>query len=142
MLWALSLLLVLASREQRQLQRWTRVPVRLRVGSTARTFGPQLPVHWGVVSAWDQVRQVGRGNGGFLGLKHAPRLEEQRKLATSRPLCPGVLFPFVIFTVYAMLPLDMRDAITAGVTPHSCTYWSEGCIFGLSPTSGRRCCHR
>lgn len=25
-------------------------------------------------------------------------------------------FLFVIFTVYAMLPLDMRDAITAGVT--------------------------
>ncbi|KAM9714647.1 adenylate cyclase type 4 isoform 2-T2 [Dama dama] len=75
-----SLLLVLASREQR-LQRWTR-PLSGLVWAALLALGHSFLFTGGVVSAWDQVS----------------------------------FFLFVIFTVYAMLPLDMRDAITAGVT--------------------------
>lgn len=56
-----SLLLVLASREQR-LQRWTR-PLSGFVWAALLALGHSFLFTGGVVSAWDQVRQVGRGNG-------------------------------------------------------------------------------
>lgn len=56
-----SLLLVLASREQR-LQRWTR-PLSGLVWAALLALGHSFLFTGGVVSAWDQVRQVEQGNG-------------------------------------------------------------------------------
>lgn len=44
-------------------------------------------------------------------------------------------FLFVIFTVYAMLPLDMRDAITAGVTTSLLHLLVLGLYLGPQPDS-------
>ena len=44
-------------------------------------------------------------------------------------------FLFVIFTVYAMLPLDMRDAITAGVTSPLSHLLVLGLYLGPQPDS-------
>lgn len=56
-----SLLLVLASREQR-LQRWTG-PLSGLVWAALLALGHSFLFTGGVVSAWDQVRQVEQGNG-------------------------------------------------------------------------------
>uniref|UniRef100_A0A8C2P2J1 adenylate cyclase n=1 Tax=Capra hircus TaxID=9925 RepID=A0A8C2P2J1_CAPHI len=94
-----SLLLVLASREQR-LQRWTR-PLSGLVWAALLALGHSFLFTGGVVSAWDQVS----------------------------------FFLFVIFTVYAMLPLDMRDAITAGVTTSLLHLLVLGLYLGPQPDS-------
>uniref|UniRef100_A0A452FG29 Adenylate cyclase type 4 n=1 Tax=Capra hircus TaxID=9925 RepID=A0A452FG29_CAPHI len=94
-----SLLLVLASREQR-LQRWTR-PLSGLVWAALLALGHSFLFTGGVVSAWDQVS----------------------------------FFLFVIFTVYAMLPLDMRDAITAGVTTSFLHLLVLGLYLGPQPDS-------
>ncbi|XP_025151929.2 adenylate cyclase type 4 isoform X3 [Bubalus bubalis] len=94
-----SLLLVLASREQR-LQRWTR-PLSGLVWAALLALGHSFLFTGGVVSAWDQVS----------------------------------FFLFVIFTVYAMLPLDMRDAITAGVTSSLSHLLILGLYLGPQPDS-------
>ncbi|KAI4582915.1 hypothetical protein MJG53_008128 [Ovis ammon polii x Ovis aries] len=94
-----SLLLVLASREQR-LQRWTR-PLSGFVWAALLALGHSFLFTGGVVSAWDQVS----------------------------------FFLFVIFTVYAMLPLDMRDAITAGVTTSLLHLLVLGLYLGPQPDS-------
>ncbi|MXQ91922.1 hypothetical protein E5288_WYG019547 [Bos mutus] len=94
-----SLLLVLASREQR-LQRWTR-PLSGLVWAALLALGHSFLFTGGVVSAWDQVS----------------------------------FFLFVIFTVYAMLPLDMRDAITAGVTSSLSHLLVLGLYLGPQPDS-------
>ncbi|XP_008570523.1 PREDICTED: adenylate cyclase type 4 isoform X2 [Galeopterus variegatus] len=112
-----SLLLGLASREQR-LQRWTR-PLSGLVWAALLALGHGFLFTAGVVSAWDQVRGAKRS----VGLK----------LPAPRPQVS--FFLFVIFTVYAMLPLGMRDAAIAGLASSLSHLLVLGLYLGPQPYS-------
>ncbi|KAK2104033.1 hypothetical protein P7K49_017889 [Saguinus oedipus] len=107
-----SLLLGLASREQR-LQRWTR-PLSGLVWAALLALGHAFLFTGGVVSAWDQ--------------RHSD-------LQLPAPLPQVSYFVFVIFTVYAMLPLGMRDAAVAGLASSLSHLLVLGLYLGPQPDS-------
>lgn len=76
---------------------------------------------------------------GLPGLRRALRprgAAQQCKRATSRARLPQVsFFLFVIFTVYAMLPLGMRDAAAAGLASSLSHLLVLGLYLGPQPDS-------
>ncbi|XP_029093183.1 adenylate cyclase type 4 isoform X2 [Monodon monoceros] len=113
-------------------------PVGPRVGSAARAR-PRLPLHRGRgerLGPGEAGRAVGRG---LPGLRRALRprgAAQQCKRATSRARLPQVsFFLFVIFTVYAMLPLGMRDAAAAGLASSLSHLLVLGLYLGPQPNS-------
>lgn len=125
-----SLLLGLASREQR-LQLWTR-PLSGLVWAALLALGHGFLFTGGLVSAWDQVRGAADGT----WQKGTPTPQAAQQPAASYTLLPQVsFFLFVIFTVYAMLPLGMRDAAAAGLASSLSHLLVLGLYLGPQPDS-------
>lgn len=129
-----SLLLGLASREQ-QLQRWTR-PLSGLIWAALLALGHGFLFTGGVVSAWDQVRRITVKKRGNRDPKLGPCAVKPRPSA-SFALLQVSFFLFLIFTVYAMLPLGMRDAAVAGLTSSLSHLLVLGLYLGWQPDSQR-----
>ena len=136
-----SLLLVLASREQR-LQRWTR-PLSGLVWAALLALGHSFLFTGGVVSAWDQVSRWSRAMGIPRPQTCTQAWRSSISLQLPVPLSPRC--PFSSLSSSLCMPCCPWTCGTPSPRvspPHSHTCWSLGCILGLSPTLGRRCCHR
>jgi hypothetical protein len=86
------------------------------------------------VSAWDQVRKIKAW--GKVNLKFRPWAQHHGHSA-SHTLLQVSFFLFIIFTVYAMLPLGMRDAAAAGVISSLSHLLVLGLYLGWQPESQR-----
>nr|XP_020018499.1 adenylate cyclase type 4 isoform X2 [Castor canadensis] len=104
-------------------------PFGPRVGRAAGS-GPWLPVHWG------RGERLGPGErNGRQGMGKRPGLQLSSGIAAAHALPQVSFFLFVIFTVYAMLPLSMRDAAAAGVTSSLSHILVLGLYLGPQPDS-------
>lgn len=143
-----SLLLGLASREHR-LQRWTR-PLSGLVWAALLALGYSFLFTGGVVSAWDQVRgaaggERGRGKLGPRTRTQATRSELPSSLRLQLPMPLSPRYPFSSLSSSRSMPCCPWACGTPpprASPPHSHTCWFLGCILGLNPTLGPRCCLR
>ena len=141
-----SLLLGLASREQR-LQRWTR-PLSGLVWAALLALGHGFLFTGGLVSAWDQVRQMEQGGGAYRALNSHPGFKEQRHSSSVSLQLPLPLSPRCPFSSLSSSPCMPCCPWACGTPPlralsprpHTC--WPSGCILGLSQAHGLRCCLR